>query len=157
MPRHLTDRDALQQDAVGIMQPPASHLATDLPAIAGGIPVRSLSEALIFGAPVITSAEIDSVSECLRSKWIGAGARVHRFEREFACYKNAPHAVAVSSGTAALHLAMVALGIGPGDEVIAPTMTFCSTVHSIVYTGATLGLAARQETRELSPLRLWFS
>ena len=76
------------------------------------------------------------MSECLRSRWLGVGARVERFEHEFARYKSAPYAAAVSSGTAAIHLALVALGIAAGDEVIAPTMTFCSTIHSIVHAGA---------------------
>lgn len=91
---------------------------------------------LVFGAPVIGEAEIASVVECLRSNWIGLGARVERFEQAFARYKNAPYAAAVSSGTAAIHLALLALGVGAGDEVIAPAMTFCSTIHCIVHTGA---------------------
>jgi dTDP-4-amino-4,6-dideoxygalactose transaminase len=106
------------------------------PAIAGGEPIRARDRRLIFGAPVIGEAEIASVTECLRSNWIGLGGRVERFEQEFARYKGAPYAVGVSSGTAAIHLALLALGIGPGDEVIAPAMTFCSTIHSIVHTGA---------------------
>ncbi|MGB8888276.1 MAG: DegT/DnrJ/EryC1/StrS family aminotransferase [Candidatus Korobacteraceae bacterium] len=108
----------------------------DLPAIAGGVAVRPRENRLVFGAPVIGEAEIASVVDCLRSHWIGLGARVEQFEQEFARYKTAPYAAAVSSGTAAIHLALVALGIGPGDEVIAPAMTFCSTIHSIVHTGA---------------------
>jgi dTDP-4-amino-4,6-dideoxygalactose transaminase len=110
--------------------------ANGLPAIAGGEPIRARERRLIFGAPVIGEAEIASVVECLRSNWIGLGGRVERFEQEFARYKGAPYAVGVSSGTAAIHLALLALGIGPGDEVIAPAMTFCSTIHSIVHTGA---------------------
>lgn len=109
---------------------------SDAPAIAGGAPIRSSDTPLIFGSPILGEAEIASVSDCLRSRWIGVGARVEQFQREFARYKNAPYAAAVSSGTAAIHLALVALEIGPGDEVIAPTMTFCSTIHSIVHTGA---------------------
>ena len=109
----------------------------DLPAIAGGTPVRGPESRLVFGAPVIGEAEISSVVACLRSRWIGLGPRVEQFERAFARYKGAPHAAAVSSATAAIHLTLLALGIGPGDEVIAPAMTFCSTVHSIVHTGAT--------------------
>jgi dTDP-4-amino-4,6-dideoxygalactose transaminase len=100
------------------------------------MPVRAPQSRLVFGAPVIGDAEIASVVECLRSNWIGLGARVERFERAFANYKQAPYAAAVSSGTAALHLALLTLGIGAGDEVIAPAMTFCSTVHSIVHAGA---------------------
>jgi len=108
----------------------------DLPALAGGTPVRPPERRLVFGAPVIGEAEIASVVECLRSRWIGLGPRVEAFEQAFARYKGAPYAAAVSSGTAAIHLALLALGIGPGDEVIAPVMTFCSTIHSIVHTGA---------------------
>jgi len=107
-----------------------------LPAIAGGKPVRARANRLVFGAPVLGEEEITSVAECIRSQWIGLGGQVERFEQEFARYKGAPYALAVSSGTAAIHLALAALGIGAGDEVIAPSMTFCSTIHSIVHTGA---------------------
>ncbi|MFZ0793907.1 MAG: DegT/DnrJ/EryC1/StrS family aminotransferase [Candidatus Korobacteraceae bacterium] len=108
----------------------------DRPAIAGGTPVRTRAARLVFGAPVLGDAEIALVVECLRSRWIGLGPRVEQLEQEFARYKGAPYAAAVSSGTAAIHLALVALGIGAGDEVIAPAMTFCSTIHSIVHAGA---------------------
>ena len=108
----------------------------DLPAIAAGVPVRSREARLVFGQPVIGEAEIASVVDCLRSRWIGLGPKVEEFEREFARYKGAPYAAAVSSGTAAIHLALLALEIGPGDEVIAPAMTFCSTVHSVIHAGA---------------------
>ena len=109
----------------------------ELPAIAGGVPIRSGDRRLVFGAPVIGQAEIDSVVACLRSNWIGLGARVEAFEQAFAHYKSAPYAAAVSSCTAAIHLSLLALGIGPNDEVIAPAMTFCSTVHSIIHAGGT--------------------
>jgi len=109
---------------------------SDLPAIAGGTPVRSREDRIVFGAPLIGEAEVASVAECIRSRWIGLGERVERLEREFAAYKQAPYAAAVSSCSAALHLALVALGITSGDEVIVPSMTFCSTVHAIVHTGA---------------------
>jgi len=107
-----------------------------LPAIAGGTPVRTRANRLIFGAPVLGEEEVASVAECIRSNWIGLGARVERFEHEFARYKGAPYALAVNSGTAAIHLALAALGIGSGDDVIAPAMTFCSSIHPIVHTGA---------------------
>jgi dTDP-4-amino-4,6-dideoxygalactose transaminase len=117
---------------------PYHNLANDdLPALAGGSPVRSRQNRIIFGAPLIGEAEVASVAECIRSRWIGLGERVERLEQEFAAYKQAPCAAAVSSCSAALHLVLVALGIAPGDEVIAPSMTFCSTVHAIVHTGAT--------------------
>ena len=114
-----------------------NHEKDDLPAIAGGAPVRAREKRIVFGAPVIGEAEVTAVSECIRSRWIGLGERVGRFEQEFAAYKGAPYAAAVSSCSAGLHLVLDALGIGPGDEVIAPTLTFCSTVHAILHTGAT--------------------
>ncbi len=110
---------------------------TSLPAIAGGTAVRSRENRIIFGAPLVGEPEVASVSECIRSRWIGLGERVGRFEQEFAAYKQAPYAAAVSSCSAALHLALVALEIKSGDEVIAPSMTFCSTVHAIMHAGAT--------------------
>jgi dTDP-4-amino-4,6-dideoxygalactose transaminase len=126
--------------------------ANGLPAIAGGIPVRTRADRLIFGAPVLGEEEIASVAECIRSNWIGLGARVERFEQEFARYKGAPYALAVNSGTAAIHLALAALGIGPGDEVIAPAMTFCSTIHPIVHTGAKPVLVdCRRDTFNIDP------
>ena len=81
-----------------------------LPAIAGGAPVRTLTTRLVFGAPVLGEEEIASVAECIRSNWIGLGPRVERFEQEFARYKGAPYALAVSSGTAAIHLALASSG-----------------------------------------------
>ena len=125
------------------------------PAIAGGTPVRSRENRLIFGAPVLGEEEVASVAECIRSNWIGLGPRVERFEQEFARYKGASHALAVNSGTAAIHLSLVALSIGPGDEVIAPAMTFCSTIHPIVHTGARPVLAdCRRDTFNLDPVQI---
>ncbi len=124
----------------------------DPPAIAGGVAVRTRENRLVFGAPVIGEEEIASVCDCLRSNWIGLGARVERFEQEFARYKGAPYAIAVSSGTAAIHLALVGSGVGPGDEVIAPAMTFCSAIHSIVHTGAKPVLVdCRRDTFNIDP------
>ncbi len=131
---------------------PARNAAKDLPAIAGGLPIRPAERRIVFGAPIIGQNDIDAVADCLRSLWIGAGPRVRRFEHEFARYKGAPFAAAVSSGTAAIHLALVALGIGPGDEVIAPAMTFCSTIHSIMHAGALPVLAdCESATMSISP------
>src|SRR5271165_4371544 len=120
----LGEKTAIYQDTSG------------LPAIAGGTPVRSRANRLVFGAPLFGEEEIASVAECIRSQWIGLGPRVERLEQEFARYKGTPYALAVSSGTAAIHLALAAMGIGAGDEVIAPAMTFCSKIHSIVHIGA---------------------
>src|SRR5580658_8220223 len=87
--------------------------------------------------PWIGEEEIQEVADTLRSGWITTGPRVRRFERQFASYTGAAHAVAVSSCTAALHTSLAGLGIGPGDEVIVPTMTFCSTANVVVHLGAT--------------------
>ena len=115
---------------------PADQHAPDLPAVAGGVPMRSRQTRIVFGAPLLGEAEVASVADCIRSGWIGMGKRVGRFEREFASYTRAPYAAAVSSCSAALHLALEALGIQPGDEVIAPSLTFCSTVHAVLHVGA---------------------
>ena len=96
---------------------------------------------LVFGSPRIEEDEIEEVVSCLRSGWIGTGPRVAEFERRFAAYKGAEHAVAVNSCTAALHLSILAAGIGPGDEVITTPLTFCASVNAIIHAGATPVLA----------------
>src|SRR5665647_1313535 len=80
--------------------------------------------------------EKQAVMEVLESKWISSGSKTIEFENKFAAMLGAEYAVAVNSGTAALHLAVVALDIGPGDEVIVPSLTFAATVNAIQYTGA---------------------
>ena len=99
------------------------------------------SDFIVFGAPRIERDEIDEVVRCLESGWIGTGPRVARFEKEFAAYKGTSLAAAVSSCTAAIHLSVLAAGIGSGDEVITTPMTFCASVNSIVHAGATPVLA----------------
>ena len=91
---------------------------------------------LVFGAPDIGEEERRELLACLDSGWIGTGPRVARLEREFGAYVGAPAAVAVSSGTAALHLALVALDLPPGAEVITTAMTFCATANAIIHAGA---------------------
>ena len=80
--------------------------------------------------------DIAAVVEVLRSEWLTTGPAVDRFEQTFAKLVGAEHAVAVTNGTAALHLAMLAAGIGPGDEVIVPTMTFAASANAARYVGA---------------------
>jgi dTDP-4-amino-4,6-dideoxygalactose transaminase len=107
---------------------------------------------ITFGSPIIDAEAVAAVTRTLESCWIGTGPRVHELEREFARYVGATHALATSSCTAALHLAMVATGIGPGDEVITTPMTFCATANSIVHTGATPVFAdCRRDTMNIDP------
>jgi len=91
---------------------------------------------LVFGSPLIEEEEIEEIVATLRSGWIGTGPRVARFEQLFKKHIGSREAVAVSSCTAALHLAMLVSGVGPGDEVITTPMTFCATANAIVHTGA---------------------
>ncbi|MEO5344998.1 MAG: DegT/DnrJ/EryC1/StrS family aminotransferase [Magnetococcus sp. YQC-9] len=102
-------------------------------------PVRD--EFLVFGKPVLEEDEIQEVIDSLRSGWIGTGPKTARFEEDFKAYKGAPHAIAVNSCTAALHLSLLVAGLKPGDEVITTAMTFCATVNTILYVGATPVLA----------------
>lgn len=96
---------------------------------------------IVFGAPQIEQSEIDEVVACLKSGWIGTGPRVAQFENEFGSYKGVASAAAVSSCTAAMHLSVLAAGIGEGDEVITTPLTFCATVNAIIHAGATPVLA----------------
>jgi len=96
---------------------------------------------IVFGAPAIDREELDEVVRCLESGWIGTGPRVAQFEKEFAAYKSHPFAAAVSSCTAAMHLSVLAAGIGEGDEVITTPLTFCATVNAIIHAGGTPVLA----------------
>jgi len=94
-----------------------------------------------FHVPSIGEEEIAAVVATLRSGWLTTGDRAAAFEREFARRIGTPHALAVSSGTAALHLALRAAGVGAGDEVIVPTCTFTATAEAVLYLGATPVLA----------------
>lgn len=91
---------------------------------------------LLFARPDIGEAEIEAVTEVLRSGWITSGPRVKAFERDFAEYVGVPHAVAVNSCTAALHLGLEALGVTAGDEVLTSTITFTATAEVAEYLGA---------------------
>lgn len=104
------------------------------PALVGGRPVRDTW--LPYGRHDIGLAEERAVVEVLRHGSLTAGRGVEQFEEAFAAYVGARHAVAVATGTAALHLTLLALGIGPGDEVITTPLTFVATANAIVHTGA---------------------
>ncbi len=92
---------------------------------------------LPFSRPSITEEDIAAVAEVLRCGWITTGPRTTEFEQRFQEYVGCPGAVALSSATAGMHLALKALGVGPGDEVITPSMTWVSTVNLTVLAGAT--------------------
>lgn len=92
---------------------------------------------LPYGRQCIEEDDLAAVEEVLRSDWLTTGPKVAEFERAFADYVGVAEAVAVNSGTAALHVAVHALGIGPGDEVIVPALTFAATANCVVYQGGT--------------------
>lgn len=124
---------------------------------------RSVQFTVPFFRPSIGEAEIAEVVECLRSGWLTTGARTKRFESDFARFVRAKHAVAVNSCTAALHLAVEAMGLGPGQAVLVPTMTFAATAEVVRYQGAvpvlvdcdpvTLNMDLRDAEAKLNDLR----
>lgn len=96
-----------------------------------------MSNLIPISAPRIGEKELKYVIDCLKSGWISSrGEYVTRFEQMFASYCGTNHAVSVCSGTAALHLALLGLGIGEGDEVIVPTLTFIATANAVKHCGA---------------------
>ena len=90
---------------------------------------------LPFSRPSISQAAIDEVVACLKSGWITTGPRVKQFEEDLKAYVGAPYVLALTSATAGLHLALVALDLKPGDEVITTPMTFAATLNTIVLAG----------------------
>ena len=104
-------------------------------AIDGGTPVRPAL--LPYARQVIDDSDVAAVSEALRSDWLTTGPRVPEFEHALEAATGARHAVAFSSGTAALHGAAVVAGLGPGDEAITTPMTFVATANAVLYAGAT--------------------
>lgn len=102
-------------------------------AIEGGAPVRT--SLLSYGGQWITDDDVAAVAEALRSPWLTGGVRIDEFERALAEYVGAAHAVAVNSGTAALHVAAFGAGVGPGDEVITTPMTFVASANSVLFHG----------------------
>jgi dTDP-4-amino-4,6-dideoxygalactose transaminase len=105
--------------------------------------------------------EVEAVTGVIRSGWLSTGEKTAQFEREFAQYVGASHAVAVSSCTAALHLSLEAIGLHPGDEVLVPTNTFTATAEVVTYMGArpvlvdieprTLNVSSEDAERQISP------
>jgi len=117
-----------------------------VPAVAGGTPVRT--HPLAFFRASITDGDIAAVVEALRSGWLTVGPRTERLERMLGDYLGVAHAVAVSSCSEAMFLALRALGVGPGQEVVTSANTFASTVSAIIHVGATPVLA------DIDPLTL---
>lgn len=107
-----------------------------------------------FSVPDIGPEEIDEVVETLRSGWLTTGERTKRFETDFCGYTGASNAIALNSCTSALHLALIALGVGPGDEVITSPLTFCATVNTILHVGATPVLADVREDGNIDPFEI---
>jgi dTDP-4-amino-4,6-dideoxygalactose transaminase len=117
--------------------------------------------AIPFSPPLLGGAEIAEVVATLESGWLSTGPRVAAFEQAFRTYVGAGHAIALNSGTAALHLSLLAAGIGPGDEVVTTPLTFCATANAILHTGATpvfadvdrstLNLDVRQAAAAITP------
>jgi dTDP-4-amino-4,6-dideoxygalactose transaminase len=104
-------------------------------AIHGGTPVRGTL--LSYGRQAIDEDDVQDVVAALRSDWLTTGPQVARFERAVASAVGVPHAVAVSSGTAALHAAAFAAGIGPGDQVVVAALTFAASANAVLYQGGT--------------------
>lgn len=103
-------------------------------AIDGGEPVRTAM--LPYARQSISDEDVEAVAAALRSDWLTTGPRVPAFERDLAAFTGAKHAVAFSSGTAALHGATVAAGLGPGDEAVTTPLTFVATANAVLYAGA---------------------
>ncbi len=95
-----------------------------------------INKKITFGEPDVGLDELNAIKKVIQSKWIGTGPVTSKFEQKFKKYKNAKHSLAVNSCTAALHISLITMGIGEGDEVITTPMTFSSTVNSIIHSGA---------------------
>lgn len=109
-------------------------------------------EFLNFGAPLIESPEINEVVATLKSGWLSTGPKTHQFEENFKKYMGAEFAVAVNSCTAALHLSCLAVGVGPGDEVIVPAMTFAASANVIEHCGGTsVFVDCKKDTWNIDP------
>jgi perosamine synthetase len=110
---------------------------------------------LPFHAPAISDDEVQAVVETLRSGWLTTGPKVKQFEAEFARYIGCRQAIAVNSGTAALHLALEAVGVSEGDEVLVPTLTFTATAEVVIYLRARPVLVdCRPDTFNIDPSQL---
>jgi dTDP-4-amino-4,6-dideoxygalactose transaminase len=122
-------------------------------AIEGGPPVRATF--LPYAHQQISEADIAAVADVLRSDWLTTGPRIPALEADLAAVTGARHAVVFSSGTAALHGATAAAGLGPGDEAVTAPMTFAATANAVLYTGAEVRFVDVQpETLLIDPARI---
>jgi UDP-4-amino-4,6-dideoxy-N-acetyl-beta-L-altrosamine transaminase len=124
----------------------------NLPQIQVTNPIRS--QFLPFSLPDIGEEEIEEVAQALRSGWITTGPRTKEFERRIGEYLGAEHAIAVNSCTGGLHVALAAIGVGPGDEVITSPLTFCSTANVILHLGGTPVFADIGEDCNVDPAEI---
>ena len=152
-------RDAVRSGIFGDFSNPIYHTVMRLkqviatPAVAGGVPARETF--LPFAKPSLGKAEEDEVLDFLRSGWITTGPKVQRLEEQFREYLGVKHAIAVSSCTAALHVSLAALSIGPGDEVITSPVTWPATANVIHQLGATpVFVDVERDTLNLDPSQL---
>jgi perosamine synthetase len=137
---------------------PSSSANSDALAIHGGTPVRE--KLLPYGRQSLDDGDIQAVVDVLRSDWLTTGPKIGEFEEAFAAWVGARFAVSFSSGTAALHGATFAAGLGPGDEAITSPLTFCATANCVLYQGGTpvfadvcddtLNLDPREVTKKIS-------
>ncbi len=117
--------------------------------------MRQRATFLVFGSPSIEQAEIDEVVATLRSGWLGTGPKTAEFEQRFARYAGAPYAVAANSCTAALHLSLLAMGVGSGQGVITSPLTFAATANVVLHTGARpFFVDVDRDTMNISPARI---
>ena len=118
--------------------------------------IRATRQTMLgFQPPAVGDEEIEAVAETLRSGWLTTGPRAAELERRMAEYLEAEHVLALASGTAALHLSLVALGVGEGDEVITSPITWPATANVIVHTGATpVFVDVRDDDLNIDPERV---
>ena len=123
-------RNDIEHEVLQPMVDPGGHLT--------GVLIDRSMQRVQIAMPTLTRHEFRSMLDAFISSWISSrGPYVHKFEQDFSRFVGVRHGVAVSNGTVALHLALVALGIGPGDEVIVPDLTFAATINAVLYCGAT--------------------